>query len=57
MRPGEVWEVELLADNPGIWMDHCHDLDHAAQGMATHIVSRGVTTPFHHGGVAGNTPE
>ncbi|MFD6166508.1 multicopper oxidase family protein [Oerskovia sp. NPDC060287] len=57
VRPGEVWEVELLADNPGIWMDHCHNLDHAAQGMVTHLVYRGVTTPFRHGGSTGNAPE
>lgn len=57
VRPGEVWEVELVADNPGIWMDHCHNLEHAAQGMVTHLVYRGVSTPYRHGGPAGNTPE
>lgn len=55
--PGEVWEVALYADNPGIWMDHCHNLEHAALGMVTHLVYRGVTTPFEHGGRAGNAPE
>lgn len=57
VRPGETWEVALVADNPGIWMDHCHDLDHAALGMVTHLVYRGVVTPFEHGGGAGNQPE
>lgn len=57
VRPGETWEVALVADNPGIWMDHCHDLDHAALGMVTHLVYRGVVTPFDHGGAAGNQPE
>ncbi|MFT4137347.1 multicopper oxidase family protein, partial [Microbacterium sp.] len=55
--PGEVWEVALDADNPGIWMDHCHNLEHAALGMVTHLAYRGVTTPFEHGGPAGNAPE
>ena len=55
--PGEVWEVALYADNPGIWMDHCHNLEHAALGMVTHLAYRGITTPFSHGGPAGNAPE
>ena len=24
--PGETWDVALAADNPGIWMFHCHVL-------------------------------
>ena len=55
--PGEVWEVALYADNPGIWMDHCHNLQHAALGMVTHLAYRGITTPFDHGGPADNDPE
>ncbi|HYI50094.1 MAG TPA: multicopper oxidase family protein [Microbacterium sp.] len=55
--PGEVWEVALYADNPGIWMDHCHNLEHAARGMVTHLAYRGITTPFDHGGPADNAPE
>ncbi|GAA1999482.1 hypothetical protein GCM10009739_06750 [Microbacterium ulmi] len=55
--PGEVWEVALYADNPGIWMDHCHNLEHAALGMVTHLAYRGVSSPFEHGGPAGNQPE
>ncbi|HZM84900.1 MAG TPA: multicopper oxidase domain-containing protein [Candidatus Limnocylindrales bacterium] len=37
VRPGEVWRVALRADNPGMWMNHCHNLDHADQGMALHL--------------------
>lgn len=55
--PGEVWEVAFVADNPGIWMDHCHNLDHAALGMVMHIAYAGVRTPFADGGHAGNAPE
>ena len=55
--PGEVWEVAFVADNPGIWMDHCHNLDHAALGMVMHIAYEGVRTPFADGGHAGNAPE
>lgn len=55
--PGEVWEVALYADNPGIWMDHCHNLEHAALGMVTHLAYRGISTPFDHGGPTDNAPE
>lgn len=55
--PGEVWRVGLVADNPGIWMDHCHNLEHAALGMVTHLAYRGVLSPFEHGGAAHNAAE
>jgi len=44
VRPGEVWRVAFRADNPGIWMNHCHNLDHARQGMALHLSYEGVGT-------------
>ncbi|GIH28800.1 hypothetical protein Aph01nite_71100 [Acrocarpospora phusangensis] len=56
VRPGEVWEVALTADNPGMWMSHCHDLAHAVQGMEFHLAYEGVTSPFDLGGEAGNHP-
>jgi FtsP/CotA-like multicopper oxidase with cupredoxin domain len=46
VRPGEVWEVAFQADNPGIWMNHCHNLPHQAQGMMLRLVYDGVSTPF-----------
>ncbi|MEU2176780.1 multicopper oxidase family protein [Nocardia sp. NPDC019219] len=46
VRPGEVWEVVFRASNPGIWMNHCHNLPHAHQGMMLHVRYDGVTTPF-----------
>jgi FtsP/CotA-like multicopper oxidase with cupredoxin domain len=55
--PGEVWELALVADNPGIWMDHCHDLSHAAAGMMMTLAYENVTTPFEHGGAHANRPE
>lgn len=45
VRPGEVWRVAFRADNPGIWMNHCHNLDHAKQGMALHLSYEGVGSP------------
>jgi FtsP/CotA-like multicopper oxidase with cupredoxin domain len=55
--PGEVWELLLHADNPGIWMDHCHNLDHAAEGMMMLLKYQGVSSPFVHGGHSHNRPE
>ena len=55
--PGEVWEVALYADNPGIWMDHCHDLEHAVDGLVAHLAYTGVHTPFRIGGPPSNQPE
>jgi FtsP/CotA-like multicopper oxidase with cupredoxin domain len=57
VAPGESYEVAFRADNPGIWMDHCHNLDHAAQGMTMHLGYEGVTTPFKVGEETGNRPE
>ncbi|MGW1677369.1 multicopper oxidase family protein [Saccharopolyspora sp. NPDC002376] len=46
VQPGEVWEVVFRASNPGIWMNHCHNLPHAHQGMMLRLRYDGVTTPF-----------
>jgi len=54
---GETYDVVFLADNPGIGMDHCHNLPHAVQGLMTHLMSEGVTTPFLLGTASGNEPE
>ncbi|MEV5763674.1 multicopper oxidase family protein [Micromonospora sp. NPDC052213] len=56
VRPGETWEVAFRATNPGIWMNHCHNLPHAHQGMMLRLHYDGVTTPFAgaHGGSAGH---
>jgi FtsP/CotA-like multicopper oxidase with cupredoxin domain len=53
----ESYEIAFVADNPGIWMDHCHNLPHAAQGLVTHLMYAGVTTSFHSGGPHHNEPE
>jgi FtsP/CotA-like multicopper oxidase with cupredoxin domain len=54
---GETYDIVFLADNPGIWMDHCHNLPHATEGLVAHLMYEGVTEPFRVGGEAGNTPE
>jgi FtsP/CotA-like multicopper oxidase with cupredoxin domain len=57
VRDGDTYVVVFLADNPGIWMDHCHNLKLAAQGLVTHLMYEGVTEPFRIGGEVGNEPE
>lgn len=55
--PGESYEVAFVADNPGVWMDHCHNLEHAAIGMTLHLAYEGVTSPFEIGHASQNKPE
>jgi FtsP/CotA-like multicopper oxidase with cupredoxin domain len=52
---GETYDIAFVADNPGLWMDHCHNLPHAVEGLMTHVMYEGVTTPYRLGGR--NTPE
>jgi FtsP/CotA-like multicopper oxidase with cupredoxin domain len=53
----ETYEIAFVADNPGIWMDHCHNLPHASQGLMTHLMYEGVSTPYRIGGKSHNEPE
>jgi Putative multicopper oxidases len=55
--PGEVYEVAFIADNPGLWMDHCHNLAHAAAGMTMHLMYEGITSPYTAGSATHNHPE
>jgi FtsP/CotA-like multicopper oxidase with cupredoxin domain len=54
---GDRYDIAFVADNPGVWMDHCHNLPHAAQGLVAHLMYEGVTTPFKVGGKPDNSPE
>ncbi|WP_238010971.1 multicopper oxidase family protein [Dactylosporangium sp. AC04546] len=54
---GERYEIAFVADNPGIWADHCHNLKHAADGLVAHLMYAGYTTPFLLGAATGNSPE
>jgi FtsP/CotA-like multicopper oxidase with cupredoxin domain len=55
--PHETWDVAFKADNPGIWMLHCHVLVHAAGGMSMSVNYEGISTPFTMGARSGNVPE
>jgi FtsP/CotA-like multicopper oxidase with cupredoxin domain len=54
---GESYELAFVADNPGLWMDHCHNLPHAVEGLVAHLVYSGVHGSFRVGGKGGNAPE
>ena len=57
VKNGQTYEIAFRADNPGLWMDHCHNLVHAADGLTMHVAYAGVTTPFDVGGEHHTAPE
>jgi len=54
-QDGHTYDIAFVADNPGLWMDHCHNLAHPAEGLMAHLVYEGVTTPYRVGEVGGHT--
>lgn len=57
VQPGDSYTVAFTADNPGLWMDHCHNLEHAAGGMIMHVMYAGYSTPYLSGPATGNVAE
>jgi FtsP/CotA-like multicopper oxidase with cupredoxin domain len=53
----ETYDIAFVANNPGVWMDHCHNLKHAADGMVAHLMYEGFDTPYRIAGRADNQPE
>lgn len=41
--PGETYDIEFVANNPGAWLLHCHELQHAAGGMIGTVTYEGFT--------------
>ena len=37
IKAGESYTIAFKADNPGLWVQHCHELHHAAGGMMQKI--------------------
>jgi FtsP/CotA-like multicopper oxidase with cupredoxin domain len=35
VMPGQTVTADLVADNPGQWLTHCHNLYHGEAGMMT----------------------
>jgi FtsP/CotA-like multicopper oxidase with cupredoxin domain len=38
LLPAEMHTVDMVAENPGMWMFHCHVESHLASGMYTHYM-------------------
>lgn len=57
LAPDETWDVAFTANNPGLWMLHCHVLVHAATGMDMMLVYPNIFTPYNVGAESGNIPE
>jgi len=55
--PHETYDIAFLADNPGIWMLHCHNLFHTSMGMDMMIVYPNISTPYSVGSASGNFPD
>jgi FtsP/CotA-like multicopper oxidase with cupredoxin domain len=55
--PRQTVDVAFAANNPGVWMFHCHVLLHTDMGMTTSINYVGYSTPFEMGTRSGNMPE
>jgi FtsP/CotA-like multicopper oxidase with cupredoxin domain len=55
--PHETWVVAFVADNPGLWMLHCHVLIHAAYGLSAMVSYTGISTPYTIGTLSGDFPE
>ncbi|SEN71484.1 multicopper oxidase family protein [Lihuaxuella thermophila] len=53
----ETYEIAFRADNPGLWMLHCHNLIHARLGMGMMLNYEGITTPYRVGTKPGNVPD
>jgi FtsP/CotA-like multicopper oxidase with cupredoxin domain len=45
--PGERYDLEVDATNPGVWMFHCHMPNHMENGMMTTLVFQGFEAPSH----------
>jgi FtsP/CotA-like multicopper oxidase with cupredoxin domain len=55
--PHETYEVAFYANNPGLWMIHCHNLYHANHGMDMMLVYPNISTPYSIGYTSGNFPD
>ncbi|AHV97481.1 multicopper oxidase family protein [Paenibacillus sabinae] len=57
VKPGDKIVVAFKADNPGNWMIHCHELHHAAGGMAQQLTYTDYQSGYASPSNAANKPE
>ena len=55
--PHTSYDIAFLANNPGIWMLHCHNLLHANWGMDMMVMYSNISTPYTVGKTSGNIPD
>lgn len=55
--PHTTYEIGFLANNPGIWMIHCHNFLHANWGMDMMVTYYGYSTPYTIGTQSQNFPD
>ena len=55
--PFTTEDIAFEADDPGIWMLHCHVLPHAAAGLMMMVRYDNVYTPYSIAPGSGNIPE
>ncbi len=56
INPGESFDVGFIANNPGLWMFHCHMVFHDAHGMDMMLEYANISTPYTIGKTSGNNP-
>lgn len=57
VKPDETYEIAFLADNPGNWLFHCHDLHHASSGMTMLVKYNNFEDFYEDTGKVDNIPE
>lgn len=55
--PHTTYDIAFVANNPGIWMIHCHNFLHANWGMDMMLSYNGYSTPYTVGTDSGNFPD
>lgn len=55
--PHQSYDIAFVANNPGVWMLHCHNFLHANWGMDMMLVYDGYSTPYTIGTLSGNFPD
>jgi len=55
--PHMTYVIGFVANNPGIWMIHCHNFLHANWGMDMMLVYSGYSTPYTVGTESDNFPD
>jgi FtsP/CotA-like multicopper oxidase with cupredoxin domain len=53
---GETYDVAFVTNNPGLWMLHCHMVEHDMHGMDMMVNYPNIYTPYSIGTTSGNNP-